>query len=114
MPDYQANLLGRRFLSLTEQETYVRHNIRTLREHYAEAQLWRMLIRYLAEYQYLAFSAVPDPRAFFLHSTWFEDDFFASGILDDAGFDALTAAVARLCATYAVDEKRFRPVQTVQ
>jgi hypothetical protein len=110
MPDYQANLLAQRFLDLSERETYVRHNIRTLRGLYAPGQVWRMLIRYLSEYQYLAFSAVPDPRSFFLRSTWFDADFFATGILSDARFDTLTAAVARICRTYAVDETRFRAV----
>src|SRR5262249_48201039 len=46
-PDYQANLLASRFWSLAESETYVRHNIRTLRQEYAPAQLWRMLARYV-------------------------------------------------------------------
>lgn len=35
MPDYQANLLACRFLDLSERETYIRHNIRTLRGQYA-------------------------------------------------------------------------------
>lgn len=63
MPDYQANLIARRFLSVAEHETYVRHNVRTLRAQYPPARLWRMLIRYLYEYQYLGFSAVGDPRS---------------------------------------------------
>lgn len=110
MPDYQANLLGARFLTPVEQETYVRHNVRTLRPEYPPARLWRMLVRYLYEYQYLRFSAVPDPRAYFLLSTWFEADFLASGVLDGASFDRLTAAVAAQCDGYAIDEHRVRPV----
>ncbi len=110
MPDYQANLLACRFLDLAERETYIRHNIRTLHGLYAPAQLWRMLIRYLSEYQYLTFSAVAAPVEFFLRSTWFDADFIASGILDAERFASLTRAVARICATYRVDETRFRAV----
>jgi hypothetical protein len=110
MPDYQANLLACRFLDLNERETYIRHNIRTLRGLYTPAQLWRMLVRYLAEYQYLTFSAVADPVEYFVRSTWFEADFFASGVLHPARFAALTAAVRRICETYNIDEACFRAV----
>jgi hypothetical protein len=112
MPDYRANLVARRFTTAAERETYVRQNIRTLRPQYAPARLWRMLVRYLYEYQYLGaalgLTSVADPRTFFLSSTWFDADFLATGILDDASFDALTAAVAALCGCYAVDSSRFR------
>lgn len=111
MPDYRANLVARGFMSEVEKETYVRHNIRTLRPHYLPAHLWRMLIRYLYEYQYLGpdlgLSTVPDRRVFFLRSTWFDEDFLVPGVLDVERFDALAEAVARLCACYAVDERRF-------
>lgn len=108
LPDYQANLLACRFLDLAERETYIRHNIRTLRGLYTPAQLWRMLVRYLSEYQYLAFSAVADRVEFFLRSTWFDADFLAAGVLDRTGFLSLVAAVQDICATYRVDESRFR------
>ncbi len=112
MPDYRANLVARRFMRDDERETYVRHNIRTLRPEYPAAALWRMLVRYLYEYQYLGSvlgsAAVADRRAFLVHSTWFDADFFATGALDEARFDALAAAVTRLCACYALDERRFR------
>jgi hypothetical protein len=112
IPDYQANLVARRFMSDAERETYARHNVRSLRDEYAPADLWRMLVRYLFEYQYLgpalAFTAVEDPRRYFLRSTWFAEDFLATGILDEARFAALAAAAARLCGCYAVDETRFR------
>ena len=71
-----------------------------------------MLIRYLFEYQYLlpalGLTRVADPRAFFFHSTWFADDFLATGVLDERRFDALAAAVARLSACHAVDPARLR------
>jgi hypothetical protein len=107
MPDFQANLLAQRFLDNAERETYVRHNIRTLRGQYPPAKLWRMLTRYLHELQYLRFSAVADARAFFLRSTWCDADFIDSGVLRASDFDALAAAVAAICDCYAVDETRF-------
>ena len=107
MADWQANLLARRFLSDIEMETYVRHNVRTLRPSYPPTQLFRMLVRYLFEYQYLALSAVPDPAKFLMRSTWFDQDFMASGVLDAATFAALADAGAHLCASWAVDEARF-------
>ena len=67
-----------------------------------------MLVRYLYEFQYLALGAVEDRRGYFFSSTWFAEDFLGSGILTEAGFDALAAAVADLCASYAADERRFR------
>ena len=111
MPDYRANLVARRFMSEPERETYVRHNIRTLEPEYPPAQLWRMLVRYLYELQYLGAGlgsrGIVDPRAYLVGSTWFDVDFFASGALDEARFDALATAVARLSACYAADESRF-------
>jgi hypothetical protein len=66
------------------------------------------LLRYIFEYQYLRFSAVADPRTFFLQSTWCAADFIASGVLGGEQFDQLTAAVAQVCDAFAVDESRFR------
>jgi hypothetical protein len=66
-----------------------------------------MLVRYLYEYQYLAFSAVADARTYFLRSTGFDRDLLGRGVLDDASFDRLTASVAAVCACYAVDERWF-------
>ena len=74
-------------------------------------QLWRMLVRYLYEYQYLGphlgLTRIADARTFLWQSTWFADDFFASGVLDDARFDALAEGVAALCRAHSVDETRF-------
>jgi hypothetical protein len=107
MSDYQANLLAQRFLDRTEIETYLRHNIRTLRLTYAPSQLFRMLIRYLFEIQYLKFSAVADPQTYFVRSTWFDADFFATGVLDGPRFAELVRAGAAICGAHAVDEARF-------
>jgi hypothetical protein len=107
MSDYQANLLAQRFLDRDEIETYIRHNIRTLRFGYAPPQLFRMLIRYLFELQYLGFSLVADAKTFLVRSTWFDTDFFATRVLDPKRFAELAARAAVLCACYAVDETRF-------
>ena len=112
MPDYRANLVARMLMNEDERETYVRHNVRALRHEYAPEEVWRVLLRHLIEYQYLlpalGMTRVDDPRAYFLYSTWFADDFVATGIVDESRFDALAAIVARLCACYAVDPTRLR------
>ena len=79
MPDFQSNLLAQRFLDEAERETYVRHNIRTLRAELPPPRRWRLLVRYLYELQYLRFSAVADRRHFLLASTWADDDLLATG-----------------------------------
>jgi hypothetical protein len=112
MPDYRANLVARAFMTEAEREIYVRHNVRTLRGEYPAPLLWRVLVRYLFGYQYLGralgFTRVEEPRSFFLSSTWFADDFLATGVLDERRFDALAASGARLCACHAVDTSRLR------
>jgi len=108
MADYQANLVAMCLLDPVEREVYVRHNVRTLRHEYPPARLWPMLARYLYEYQYLGFSAVEDRHAFFVRSTWFDRDYFASGALDAPTFDRLAAHVAALCAAHAIDGARIR------
>jgi hypothetical protein len=117
LPDYRANLVARPFLDAHERETYVRHNIRTLRGEYPPDALWRMLVRYLYEYQYLGahlrLTSVADARTFLWQSTWFADDFVTSGVLDATRFDALADGVARLCRGHAVDASRFRDVKFV-
>lgn len=110
MPDFQCNLLAQRFLDEAERETYVRHNIRTLRGEYPPARRWRMLVRYLYELQYLRFSAVADPRRFLLASTWADADLLAAGAVTRARFDALADAVAALCDGYAVEGGTVRSV----
>lgn len=108
MPDFQCNLLAQRFLDTAERETYVRHNVRTLRGEFPPARRWQMLARYLYELQYLRFSAVADPRRFLLASTWADADLIGSGLVSRARFDELADAVAALCDGYAVDDGRVR------
>jgi hypothetical protein len=116
MPDYRTNLVARRFMTQAERETYVRHNIRTLEPTYPRSHLWRMLIRYLYEYQYLgshlALTAIADSRGYFVDGTGFGREFLETRVLREEALDRLTAGIARICACYAVDEQRFRPVPT--
>jgi hypothetical protein len=112
LPDYRANLVARHLLGATERETYVRHNVRALRHEYAPVHRWRLLVRYLFEYQYLrpalGMSAVPDPADFFVGSTWFDRDFFVTAVLDPERFAALADGVGRLCEGYAIDATKLR------
>jgi hypothetical protein len=112
LPDYRANLVARALTTPIERETYVRHNVRALRAEYAPERLWRLFVRCLIEYQYLlpalGMTRVPDPRAFFFHSTWFVDDFVATGIVDETRFDELAGLVGRLCGCHAIDPSRLR------
>ncbi|MEW6272449.1 MAG: hypothetical protein AB1689_24465 [Thermodesulfobacteriota bacterium] len=109
LPDYRANLLAQRFLSDVERETYVRQNVRPLAAAYRPEQLWRLLVRYLYELQYLAFSEVPDARRYFLECTGFARDFFATRALDEERFAALAEAAEALCTAHRVAEGRLRP-----
>jgi hypothetical protein len=111
MPDYRANLVARALMSDVEAETYVRHNVRALGADYGPAQAWRLLLRYLFEYQYLrpalGFTRIADPRTFLMTSTGMVDELFSTGIVDDPCFDDLAAIVARLCASYAIDPTKL-------
>ncbi|MBI3785713.1 MAG: hypothetical protein HY270_20160 [Deltaproteobacteria bacterium] len=110
MPDYQANLLARRYLSRNEMETYVRNNIYCLSVNASPAALFQRLARYAYEYQYLLLSAVADARRFFLSSTWFEAEYVGSGILRAGDLDSLLRSVGGLCAVHGVDETKFLPL----
>ena len=108
LSDYRANLLACRLMTLGERETYVRHNVRTLRGEFPPPRLWTMLVRYVYEFQYLAFSAVRDSFSFFTQSTWFDADFLATAILDEPRFMRLTSAARLICAAFAPAERWLR------
>jgi hypothetical protein len=107
MPDYQANVLARRLLEPDEMETYIRQQTTTL----AQENLgpYSQLGRYAYEMQYLGLGRVPDAMGYVLASTWFVEQFVEPGILTLERFGALSAAVARICACYRVDESAFVP-----
>jgi hypothetical protein len=111
MPDYRANLVARRLMTDDEAETYVRHNVRGLGAEYPPERAWRLVLRYLFEYQYLlpalGMTRVADPRTFLVASTGIADEIFRSGVVDEARFDELARIVTRLCASYAIDPTRL-------
>lgn len=111
LPDYRANLVARALMTDVEAETYARHNVRTLSREYGAARAWRLLLRYLVEYQYvrpaLGLTRIDDPRTFFLASTGIADELFATAVVDESRFDELADIVARVCACHAVDMTRL-------
>jgi hypothetical protein len=107
LPDYRANLLACRFMTLPERETYVRQNVRALSREYAADQLWRRLVRLLYEAQYLTFSAIADRRAYLLDTTWLRDDYLVTRLLGERDLDALLEAAGTLCEAHAVEAARF-------
>lgn len=111
LPDYRANLVAGRFMSESERETYARHNVRTLRYEYPAARLWRLLIRYLYEYQYLlphlGLTVIDDAYGYFAACTAFDADFVATGALTEERFHEITAALSQVCEAYAVDTGRI-------
>ena len=111
MPDYRANMVARRLMTDDEAETYVRHNVRGLRREYGPDAAWRLLLRYLFEYQYLlpalGLTRMVDPHGYFVACTGIADDLFTTGVVDEARFEALAAIVGRLCTSYAIDPTRL-------
>jgi len=105
--DYKANLLASQLQRVAEREAYVRQNIRSLRAEYGATQVWRMLARYVYELQYSRFSAIENPRSYFLVSTWFEHDFFATGLVTEEQFDRVRRAFSTLLESYTVDQARI-------
>ncbi len=108
MSDWQSNLLAQHYLSREERETYVRNNVCSLVGELDSSRLFEALARYAFEYQYLAFSAVPRPREYFLATTWFAEQFLARGVPSESRLERLLALVGELCRCHEIDESRFR------
>jgi len=109
VPDFQANILARCYLTVEERETYIRNNVYTLALVSPAPALFRRLARYAYEFQYLRLSLIADPRTYFLHSTWFADEYLRRGVLSEERLDRLLGIVGRLCDWYAVDWEQFTP-----
>ncbi|MBI1816266.1 MAG: hypothetical protein HYR72_14910 [Deltaproteobacteria bacterium] len=114
MPDYQANLLARRYLTADELETYIRNNVYSLTREYSVTKLFRRLARYAYEYQYLRFSQITDPLAYFLGSTWFAEEYLQPGSVTAAQLTRLLDTVGALCDCYAIDESKFDGSRSVR
>jgi hypothetical protein len=113
-PDYQANLLARRYLSLAERETYMRNNVYSLALEYPSTQVFLRLARYAYEYQYLRFSGIGDAWTYFLSSTWCGDEYIQRRIVSTAQLRRLFETVGKLCDCFAVDESKFRETDETQ
>jgi hypothetical protein len=107
LPDYQANLLSQRYLSLFERETYIRNNVYSLSLAYPSTGLFRRLARYAFELQYLRFSEIADRSGYFRASTWFEDEYLKTGIVREELAERLFGTVGEILDGYAVDETKF-------
>lgn len=105
--DYQANLLAQRFLRPAEMETYLRHNVYSLVTETDTTGVYARLLRYAYQFQYLRLSRIDHPLAFFLSSTWFPEEYFRRGILNEAQFQELLDRVGDLCDCYTIDESKF-------
>lgn len=106
--DYQANLVAQRFLSPAERDTYVRNNVRSLVHDFRKESAYQRLARYVYEFQYLRFSSIPDARAYFDKSTWFQEQYLEPGNIEAEHFEQLLDLLGALCDQYQVDESRFR------
>jgi hypothetical protein len=108
-PDYQANLLARQFISVEERETYMRNNVYSLVLEYPSTALFQRLARSVYEYQYLRFSALQDPLAYFLNSTWFGEEYLVRRILTERQLGELLDTMGKICACYTIDWTKFTP-----
>lgn len=112
LPDHRANRIASAFMDESERGSYLRHNIRTLRYEFSPDKLWRMLARYLYEYQYLlpgaGLACVEDPYSFMEKSTGLDFDLVATGVIDRDGFEAGADALGRVFACYEIDPEKIR------
>src|SRR5262249_55157864 len=109
IPDFQANLLARAFLSPEELETYVRNNVFSLADQYAPAQLYQRLARYVYKYSCLALAEVPRPLDYFLGSTFFREQYLEPGVLSVEELERLLATTATILNDHHVDWEKLRP-----
>jgi hypothetical protein len=108
--DYQANVLAREFLSVGEMEAYIRTNVRPLIDA-EDVGPYLRLARHAYEYQYLLLSGIEDPFRYLVSSTWFAEQFFETGIVDEAKARELLGAVTALFSFYEIDTTRIRPTE---
>lgn len=107
MTDFLANMLGQRFMSHAEIQTYVRNNVRSLAFDHQTTGLLSRLARYAFEYQYLRFAQLEDPMDYLLSTTWLPQQYFESGIVSESTFAQLCTLTGHLCDAYDVDETYF-------
>ena len=95
-----------RVASPREREAYAWHNVRRLASAYEPRALWRLLVRYLYEYQYLrpalGLVDVVDPWRCFDAMTGAGHDLVARGVVGREGFERLAERTGRLFEAYAL------------
>jgi len=107
MPDYQANLLARRYLTAGESQTYVRNNVASLALDYPATQLYQRLARYVFEAQYLRLAEIADPLAYLVSSTWLAEQYLQTGVIARPDLERLFDLTGALCTDHQIDEDKF-------
>ncbi len=108
MSDFQSNLLARAFLSADETDTYVRNNVVSRFGASRPSAVLQRLVRSAFEYQYLRFSRIADPLAYFLDSTWFREEYLHSGVIRGVDLAPLLSLVGALCDAQEIDPQILR------
>ncbi|GIW45542.1 MAG: hypothetical protein KatS3mg077_2824 [Candidatus Binatia bacterium] len=107
MEDYRANLVARALLSRLELETYVRNNVTCLQQSMRAPAVFQRLVRYAYEFQYLLLLGLDDPWAYLCRSTWFDREYWTSGIVSRDLTKCLFDCVSELCALQAVQSTKM-------
>ena len=102
--DYLSNLMMSRLIPVEEMQAYVRVNVR----HHLDERLDLIseLARYAYEIQYLSLAALD--RSYFYESSWFNDYFIDSGLVQRGDIEHLFDAVAAVLACYEIDDSKLR------
>ncbi|MCX8073148.1 MAG: hypothetical protein N3C12_11960 [Candidatus Binatia bacterium] len=107
MEDYRANVVAREFLSPLELETYVRNNVTCLQQSTRPTALFQRLVRYAYEFQYLHLLGLRDPWSYLCSSTWFDREYWLSGVVSRSLTEELFHCVAEMCALQQIDESKL-------
>ncbi len=105
--DYASNVFAHAVLPVEEMEAYVRVNVRTLA---AEPfSFLGKLARYAYEYQYLRFSRMEEPRDYFFATTWFSENYIATGVVSRADADRMLDLMAEACGRHQLVPHALTP-----
>lgn len=107
MEDYRANVVARDFLSRLELETYVRNNVTCLRQSMRTTALFQRFVRYAYEFQYLLLLELEDPWSYLCTSTWFDREYWSSGVVSRVLTETLFACVTEMCALQQIDRSKL-------
>jgi hypothetical protein len=107
MADFQSNLLLPQFAEPVEVESYVRLNARCHNQD--TVGLYKQLMRYAFESQYLRLCSIRNPLEYLLDSIWFEDFFVVPGIIKKTEMAELYHAVGEVCSHQTIRSSAFDP-----